>query len=233
MPVVPVADYLTAASVAVFAGLDRTAVLQLMVSRPIVVAPLTGWLLGDALIGLQIGALVELLWMGRLPVGAAIPPDDTQVAVGSTVLAITMGQMMGFTGLAFTMLCILITMPLGKVGQLFDRWARHLNGRLLQRAQDAVAAGQWQVAEKSHLWGMGHFAVSSLATFMVIVAAGSLVLYYLAPLLIGPVTNAAPWLQVALPVLGTSIILSSINVRRSLTLFSASFTTALLMLWLL
>jgi len=229
----PVADYLTAASVAVLAGLDRTAALQMMVSRPIVVAPLTGWLLGDPLTGLQAGALVELLWMGRLPVGAAIPPDDTQVAIGSTVLAITMGHLTGFAGSAFTILCILITLPLGKVGQLFDRWARHWNGRLLQRAQDAVAAGQFKKAEQSHLWGLGHFAAASLGTFVVIVAAGSLVLYHLAPLLIGPVRNAAPWLQVAFPVLGTSIILSSINVRRSMTLFGASFTTALLMLWLL
>lgn len=229
----PAASYLMAAAVAVFSGLDRTAFMQLMISRPIVAAPLTGWLLGDTLAGLQVGAMVELLWLGRLPVGAAIPPDDTQVAIGSTVLAITMGNRMGLLDPAFVILCTLIAMPLGKVGQLFDRWARNWNGRLLQKAQNSLAEGQFRAAEQVHLWGIGHFALASLATFATIVIVGSFLLFELAPMLLRPVTDAAPWLRVAFPVMGTAIILSSINVRRSLTLFGASFASALLMLWLL
>jgi PTS system mannose-specific IIC component len=227
------AGYLMAAAVAVFSGLDRTAFLQLMISRPIVAAPLTGWLLGDPMAGLQAGAMVELLWLGRLPVGAAIPPDDTQVAIGSTVLAITMGNRLDLAGPAFVILCTLVALPLGKVGQLFERWARDLNGRLLQKAQDALAEGRIRAAEQAHLWGIGHFALASLATFITIIVLGSLLLSQLAPMLMRPVTDAAPWLRVAFPVMGTAIILSSINVRRSLTLFTASFTSALLMLWLL
>lgn len=229
----PAASYLMAAGVAVFSGLDRTAFMQLMISRPIVAAPLTGWLLGDTLAGLQVGAMVELLWLGRLPVGAAIPPDDTQVAIGSTVLAITMGNRMELLDPAFVILCTLIAMPLGKVGQLFDRWARNWNGRLLQKAQDSLAEEQFRAAEQAHLWGIGHFALASLATFATIVIVGSFLLSELAPMLLRPVTDAAPWLKVAFPVMGTAIILSSINVRRSLTLFGASFASALLMLWLL
>lgn len=229
----PVADFLLAAAISVLCGLDRTAVSQLMISRPIVAAPLTGWLLGDPLAGLQIGALVELLWLGRLPVGAAIPPDDTQVAVGSTALAVSMGASLGISGLASAILCVLIAMPLGKVGQLFDRWARHRNARLLQKAQDALAAGQFRRVEQSHLWGIVHFACSSLATFSVIVAAGSLLLCHLAPLLMSRVADVAPWLQVAFPLVGVAVILSTINIRRSLSLFGASFASAFLMLWLL
>ncbi|MEZ4485509.1 MAG: PTS sugar transporter subunit IIC [Syntrophotaleaceae bacterium] len=75
-------------AVAIICGLDRTAAGQFMLCRPIVAAPLTGWLLGEASIGLQVGAMLELLWLGRLPVGAAIPPDDSQVAVGCTFLAV-------------------------------------------------------------------------------------------------------------------------------------------------
>jgi len=227
------ANYLMAASVAVVSGLDRTAFLQLMISRPIVAAPLTGWLLGDAAAGLLVGSMVELLWLGRLPVGAAIPPDDTQVAIGSTMLAITMGSRLGLSGPAFIILSILVAMPLGKVGQLFERWAREWNGKLLQKAGDALAEDRFRAAERAHLWGMAHFALSSLATFATIVLVGSLLLHELAPVLLRPVTHAAPWLRVAFPVMGTAIILSSINVRRSLTLFAASFTSALLMLWLL
>ena len=68
----------------VLTGLDRVALVQMMISRPLVAGPLTGLVLGKPLLGLEVGMLLELLWLGRLPVGAAIPPDDTQVSVGAT-----------------------------------------------------------------------------------------------------------------------------------------------------
>ncbi len=96
-----VADFLIGGALAVGLGLDRTAAFQFMVSRPIVAAPLTGWLIGDAMAGLQIGAMIELLWLGRLPVGAAVPPDDTQVAIGATILAVSLHGSPWLLGTAF------------------------------------------------------------------------------------------------------------------------------------
>lgn len=225
--------YLLSAGVALFAGLDRTAALQLMISRPIVAAPLTGWLLGEPLAGLQVGALLELLWLGRLPVGAAIPPDDTQVAIAGTVLTITMGERLGMEGLPFLLLCILVTLPLGKIGQAFDQLARSRNGRLLIEAEGALEAGDWPRIERCHLRGLVHFALSSLSGFMVIILTGSLALHFLAPLMIGPVASAADRLNLALPLIGVAMILGTINVRRAGSLFGASFATALLILALL
>jgi PTS system mannose-specific IIC component len=225
-------DYLLAGIVALFAGLDRTAAFQFMISRPIVAAPMVGWLLGDPLAGLQIGAMVELLWLGRLPIGAAIPPDDTQVAVGGTVLAISMGNMLDLAGLAFSTLAVLTAMPLGKVGQLIDRAARHWNGLLLVKAEAHLAAGHLAAVERTHLRGVGHFARVSLATFVVITTAGSFFLFHFASLLIGPLSGANNWVQLAFPLIGTATILGTANVIRDMTLFGASFATALLMLWM-
>jgi PTS system mannose-specific IIC component len=229
----PVADYLLSGAVAVCAGLDRTAALQVMISRPIVAAPLTGWLLGEPLVGLQVGALVELLWLGRLPVGAAIPPDDTQVAVAGTLLTITMGERLALSGLPLVLLCTLVAMPLGKLGQAAERLARNGNGRLLVRAEAALEAGDLRAAERCHLRGLTHFALASLASFAVIVLAGTLALHALAPLLADPVAAASGRLQLTFPLVGIAIILGSSNVSRARSLFGASFATALLMLWLL
>jgi PTS system mannose-specific IIC component len=226
------ADYLMATFVAVGAGLDRTAIGQFMVSRPIVVAPLTGWLLGDPAAGLQIGALVELLWLGRLPIGAAIPPDDTQVAVGATVLALSQGPALGFGGPPFVILATLVAMPLGKLGQFFDRLARHWNGTLVRRAQESLAAGDLEGAERSHLRGAWHFAAASLATFLGIVGLGSVALSLLAPFVMGPLAGAAGWLRLLFPLIGTAVILGSLNVNRTMALFGASFCTVFLLLLL-
>src|SRR5210317_613945 len=103
-----VADYLFAGLVSMLTGLDRVALVQLMISRPLVAGPLTGWVLGSPLVGLEVGMLLELLWLGRLPVGAAIPPDDTQVAVGATVLALTVGEMLNLVGMPMVLLAVLV-----------------------------------------------------------------------------------------------------------------------------
>lgn len=228
-----IADFLLAAVVAVLAGLDRTAAFQLMISRPIVAAPLTGWVLGEPLAGLQVGAMVELLWLGRLPVGAAIPPDDTQVAVGATALAAGMAEAAAQTLLPSAVLATLVSLPLGKVGQLFERAARHWNARLVVRAEEAVGGGRLEEAESLHLRGLVHFALSSLGTYAVIVLAGAILLRMLAPLLAQSVSEGADWLRLSAILVGTAAILGTVNVSRAMTLFAASFATAFLMLWLL
>ena len=228
----PMTAYLLAGCVALLAGIDRTAALQVMISRPVVAAPLAGWLLGDPAGGLLAGALIELLWLGRLPVGAAIPPDDTQVAIGAAALAAVLGPQLQSSGPAFTLLCILVAMPLGKVGQLFDREARHWNDRLLQQVQTDLSAGNPPRIDRRHLAGVRNFALASLATYLVIVSAGTLLVREFTPLLLPAVASTGNWLQMAFPLVGSAAILGSINVTRALTLFSASFGTALLMLWL-
>lgn len=221
------------ALIAVLLGLDRTAVGQFMISRPIVAGPLTGLLLGDPLVGLQIGALVELLWIGRLPVGAAIPPDDTQVAVASTVLAVAAGSIYHVEGTVLILFCVLVVMPLGIIGQVFDRLARKANADLHRRAQSTLAKGRTDVVERFHVRGLLHFAAAALGTYVLIVLPGWLLVRFLGELLLPSVGKVEAWLLLAFPLVGTATILGSLNVSRSLTLFTASFTTVLLLLWLL
>jgi hypothetical protein len=44
--------------------MDVAAVGQAMASRPIGTGPVVGWLLGHPEIGLELGALIELIWIG-------------------------------------------------------------------------------------------------------------------------------------------------------------------------
>ncbi|MFO7982912.1 MAG: PTS sugar transporter subunit IIC [Desulfuromonadales bacterium] len=226
-------SFVLASAAAFICGLDRTAALQIMISRPIVAAPLTGLLLGQPLVGLQVGALMELLWLGRLPLGAAIPPDDTQVAIGASFLSIVLGELTGLAGLEFTMLSTLIALPLGKAGQYFDRAARHWNGRVQRDAEKAVDEGDAQKAERQNWWGVFHFGISSLGTFLSIVLFGSLLLFYFAPIMLEPLGKSAHWIRLLFPLIGVANILGTINVSRALTLYGASFTMTLLLIWLL
>lgn len=227
-----VADYLLAALIAVLVGLDRVALAQLMISRPLVAAPLVGWVLGNPLVGLEVGLLLELLWLGRLPVGAAIPPDDTQVAVAATVLALSMQSTPGLNGMPLVILCVLVAIPLGKFGQVFDRLARYFNDRLAINGQGYLLSGDFKRAGKMHLLGIASFAVASLATATVIVLLGSIVLHAVAPFLIGAVREAGLSLQYSLILVGAAALLGTMNVHRGISLFSAAFSGTLLVLWL-
>ncbi|WP_083552520.1 PTS sugar transporter subunit IIC [Syntrophotalea acetylenivorans] len=217
-------------AVAVLAGLDRTAAGQFMVCRPIVAAPLTGWLLGDVAIGLQVGAMLELLWLGRLPVGAAIPPDDSQVAVGCTFLAVVSQAQTGLPPQAVAAASLLIGMPFGKAGQLFDRLARLANARLLNKAELALDRGRFECLERYHLQGLWHFAAASLATLTIVVGGGLLCLPIFLSYLDGPLIQAAPWIYLLFPLIGIGSMLSGLKVPRASLLFGVSFVFGLFFL---
>lgn len=223
---------LWASLVAIICGLDRLAAFQLMLSRPIVAGPLTGLVLGEPLIGLQVGMLVELLWLGRLPVGASIPPDDTQAAIGGTYLSVSFATA-DYAQPAAIVFCLIVAIFMAKSGQFFDRMARRANDHMVKRAERNVLTGDLAAVDRIHLVGIGHFALASLLTFVVVAGAGSMVclasLPYFAPMLVAPIN----WLELSFVMVGASMLLSSINVNRAATLFGASFVSSVLMLWLL
>ena len=63
-----------------------------LINRPLVLGPLVGLVLGDISQGIIIGATLELIFMGNIKVGAAIPPDVITGGVLGTAFAILSGK---------------------------------------------------------------------------------------------------------------------------------------------
>lgn len=63
-----------------------------LLSRPLVLGPLVGLVLHDLHQGIVIGATLELIFMGNIKVGAAIPPDVITGGVLGTAFAILSGK---------------------------------------------------------------------------------------------------------------------------------------------
>ncbi|MDT8441256.1 MAG: PTS sugar transporter subunit IIC [Desulfuromonadales bacterium] len=227
-----VGEYLLAALISAVASADRVAFAQLMVSRPIVVAPLIGLVFGEPMVGLQVGLLLELLWLGRLPVGAAIPPDDTQIAIGATVAVMILGDLTGLHGMPLVLLTVLTAIPFGKCGQLFDRLAREANGRLNERSLVALAGADTVALERLHLRGLLHFVLAGLATSLTIIVCSCLILGFTAPWLLEAMRHGGLGVQYSLVLIGAAVLLGTINVSRGATLFTAAFAGTLLALWL-
>jgi mannose/fructose/N-acetylgalactosamine-specific phosphotransferase system component IIC len=126
-----------------FLGLDATGALQVMVSRPLVVGAVTGWVLGDTAMGLASGSLVEMVWMGGVPVGALVPPDGTTAAAVAAAVAVVLGHTGHPAGSnAAGALGVLAAVPAGMFGARIEVLQRRLVNRLSRRAESALASGR-------------------------------------------------------------------------------------------
>lgn len=68
-------------------ALDAVSVAQTMVSRPLVAGVLAGWVVGDVVAGLQIGALLELFLLVAVPAGGGRMPEGGIAAVVAVAAA--------------------------------------------------------------------------------------------------------------------------------------------------
>ena len=83
--------FLLIALIAVF-GHSEDFLGTTLLSRPLILGPLVGLVLGDVTQGTIIGATLELIFMGNIKVGAAIPPDVITGGVLGTAFAIISGK---------------------------------------------------------------------------------------------------------------------------------------------
>jgi mannose/fructose/N-acetylgalactosamine-specific phosphotransferase system component IIC len=221
--------YLLLGIVAGLAAVERKGFLQAMLSRPIALAPLTGLVLGDVTGGLAVAAPLELLWLGAVNLGAALPVHEalgTVAVAGGAVLA---GQALG-TGVtpALAVLSLLAGAPLALLGRRADRFVEVANERLALFAEDALRRHHPHAAVRLNLAGLAMpFGIAA-----VLAPAGALVASQLAV----AVLTTAPGLDGPLRVgwwafcgLACAAGARALRARRAGVIFSVSAAAALLL----
>jgi mannose/fructose/N-acetylgalactosamine-specific phosphotransferase system component IIC len=133
---------LVAALAGGLAAVERKGALQLMLSRPIVLAPLLGALLGDARGGLMLGVPLELLFLGGVNLGGSLPDNETLLAAGLTSAVVPAGLAAG-TGVEPPLagLGLLLLLPLAAAGRRLERVSERHNSALLDEALARAQAG--------------------------------------------------------------------------------------------
>lgn len=170
-------------------SLDRTAAFQTMVSRPVVTAPVIGYLLGDAGAGLVVGITLELLFIGDLPVGKYVPNHETGLAVLSTAIAVTVidswgaetytGPALPASGMVYGLnlnvvwlipVVLLVAIPVSRLYQGADNFVRGVNRRFFVSAEAALSEGLPVSLMRLNLKGAGVFFFTNTAVFFVTIA---------------------------------------------------------------
>jgi PTS system mannose-specific IIC component len=149
-------SYLALAVLAGLAAVERKGFLQAMLSRPIALGPIAGLALGDAAGGLLVGAPLELLWLGAVNLGAALPVHEALGACAIAGGAVLAGaELGGGTTPAVAALAVLVCAPLAIAGRRADRLVEtRFNERLAARADRLCAGGAVAAAARTNLLGL-------------------------------------------------------------------------------
>jgi PTS system mannose-specific IIC component len=156
-------------------GLDRVAFMQSLVSRPLFVSLIVGWLAGDVETGVACGLLLELIWLAKLPVGGSVPPDDTTAAVVAVASALLAPQQWSVA--ASAALGVVASMPFAYLGRRFDLAARKRNTLLVDRARAELQSGSTKgLARYGRQGVLNFFIAGALAVSLSLFMARALVL---------------------------------------------------------
>jgi PTS system mannose-specific IIC component len=209
--------------------LDRIFV-QIMVSRPVIIAPVVGLMLGNAYAGLIIGAILELFWMDRIPVGIYIPPNDSIAAALATSLAVFVGQAAGGVKPDLIALSVLLAIPFGFLAQKVDAKIVASNNILSDQAlEDAKRHDIRAIARKTYQ-GLAKVFVSYVLFLMIaqIILIPSMIWLY--PKLPTQINSMLTMTYYFLPLLGIGVALNTIKLRGAIPVFCAIFLTVAVVL---
>lgn len=124
-------------------SLDATAVGQILISQPLLACPIIGLVLGDLQTGLLVGTLLQLIWVGKLPVGGSNP------SLGTALLGIfTVGLVIIYQGEGIQAGLIPVAAVLGTaiacLGQKGESALNRFNNHLLHWADRLIRQNKFR-----------------------------------------------------------------------------------------
>ncbi len=125
-----------------------------MISRPIVVGALVGWIGGDPGSGLLLGSILEMVYLDIMPVGAAHFPDSGLAAVVGTGTLMLAGKYFGEPTAGVWLVVILVSMLTGQVGGWSITFLRQRNDFILKRVEKSLREGSLRAVTFYHVIGV-------------------------------------------------------------------------------
>jgi mannose/fructose/N-acetylgalactosamine-specific phosphotransferase system component IIC len=209
-------------------NLDDVPLIQVMISQPIVAAPLIGWIFGDLKAGLVIGAFLELLMVYLLPIGCAVPIDGSLAAIIATGIFLLVepsfsGQREALIGLA-----IALALPFAALAQRVSVSVRRLNGKISDHAQRMVLDEKLRKIDLLHLSGVGLFYLRSFSLCLISLLITVPIITRSAHFLPQGLFRGLKLLYFAYPMIGIALIFDTFRNRAIYWLFALSFLLATL-----
>jgi mannose PTS system EIIC component len=208
--------------------MDRVFMFQIMVNRPMIMAPLIGIVMGDIRAGLLIGASLELLWLNAPPVGSYLPNDEsfcTAVAVPVAVFAT--GSMNASAAVGYA---ILLSLPFSLAGRSLDMHLRTMNERLITAGKEIGEQEVKYVMRKALARAFFYALICIGVGIAILVAFTSLIKGYIP----GFILTSLSYMPFLCIIIGLSALVSKDIPRRVPTgMFILGVTLVLVLSWIL
>jgi mannose/fructose/N-acetylgalactosamine-specific phosphotransferase system component IIC len=220
-------DILLVSLVAAVLAIDVRTIGGTMISRPLVVGPLVGLLLGNIGIGLIVAILVELLWIGMLPVGAYLPVETLPVTTVAAGLTILLKDTISLPQYSLIIFALMAAIPLGYVGRWLEIHIRNLNSVL--SAYLVRQAGKGDFSRISLIQGLNVF-ITFLKSFLLCFLPlyfGRGILENIVHSLPYQVKEGIVYSIWLIPALGFAVVLEIFLVTRYVKYFFASYFAAI------
>ncbi len=195
---------------------------------PLISGFFIGILLGDPITGTYVGAYLQLMALGLVPIGGKVPLDF-EIITAIIVVSIIVGGVDPYLIPVF----ILSLIPLGVLMKYLEVYARSFNALWIKKAEESIDKGKLDDISKWHFLGL--LPLAGVRGFLHVIGA-YIMLRWGINALRDLVREAPTWffggLKVVgelLPLLGFSILLTYMSYEKKYHILLASFTLSALL----
>ncbi|MDB7988659.1 PTS sugar transporter subunit IIC [Faecalicoccus pleomorphus] len=200
------------------AYLQRRALGDCQLERPIILGPIIGLILGDVQTGVSVGASLELVFMGAQAVGGSVPSN---VAIGSA-LGVTVAINSG-TGLEGAMA---VAVPVAVVASTFEMFAKTVCSFTVHIADNyALNDNYGGICLMTHVGNLVHFLAYFIPTFLALYFGAD----YVTALMDAIPSNVMSGITAVgnlLPALGFGLLLNNLSTKEFFPYFFIGFALA-------
>jgi mannose/fructose/N-acetylgalactosamine-specific phosphotransferase system component IIC len=158
------------------AELDRTSIFHGLLSEPIVLSPLAGYILGDPILGFKIGIILQLFFVGCVSMGGSTPPDGAMATIAAVISASMSASYVSISSEVAVPVVVLVVMyPAAMIGSAIDMWRKESNVALLNDAEERLDNCGVGVVEKAIWVSIGKNFIFYTLAAVIVAAAGTLV----------------------------------------------------------
>ena len=208
--------------------MDRVYIFQLMISRPMIMGPIIGFVMGDVKIGILIGASLELLWLNAPPVGSYLPNDESFCTAVAVPVAIMAGASMDH--MAASGLSILLSLPAALMGRYLDTRLRTLNERLIP-AGSQVMENDVSIAMRKAVARAFSLAFIMISACVIILGA---ITFFIKSVIPDGILAALKFMPFACVIIGLAALISKeLPSKSHAGVFILGMTLVLLLTWIL
>jgi mannose/fructose/N-acetylgalactosamine-specific phosphotransferase system component IIC len=214
-------------------AVDYRSSLGLMASQPLCGGLITGLLLGAPAEGLLAGGLLQMMFLGHVPVRGEQIPDLPMAGVAAATLYVLVNRAVGadpsLRGIVLFW-SILVAILVASIGQLFYRWWERRAAFLAAAAVRSAQTGSILRVSAMHLSVLLLHFSSAFCILFVVVAAGRPLLVRGTTILAGVSGETLSTLAVLVPFAGVGGLLRLHFIRTRIFWFGAGFLVSYLFL---